>query len=237
MIRRDPVRSGRNAVSLRAVVGLGVLSMVTGVALATHVSSRGGAEASIPPAPAAPVTAELRSGPTDTTDGIPSGFARTRDGAIAAAAAFVTTGQPLLDLDPLTAERAVRRIAASAYADRFAAETMRQLQGTRDALAAGRGPIIYRQAVLAHRVEAFDSSRARVAIWNVGVLTREGVAPPQAAWATSTFDLVWEDGDWRIWAEVVVPGPAPILNDSTAPATSAEFAGALNGFIDFARSS
>lgn len=237
MIRREPVRSGRNAVSLRAVVGLGVLSMVTGVALATHVSSRGGAEASIPRASAAPVTAEMGSGPTDTIDGIPSGFARTRHGAIAAAAAYVTTGQPLLDLDPLTAERAVRRMAANAYADRFAGDTMRQLKVARDALTGGTGPVIYRQAVLAHRVEAFDTSRARVAIWNVGVLTREGVAPPQAAWATSTFDLVWEDGDWRIWAEAVVPGPAPILNDSTAPATSAEFTGTLHGFIDFARSS
>lgn len=237
MIRQEPARNARTAMSLRAVVGIGVLSMVAGVALANEVSSRDGAGPSTPPASAASLTADLGTGSTDTTDGIPSGFARTRDGAIAAAAAYVMTGQPLLDLDPITAERAVRRLAASASADRFAADTMMQLRSARETLAGGSGPIIYRQAVLAHRVQAFDEHRARVAVWNVGVLTREGVAPPQAAWATSTIDLVWERGDWRIWSETIVPGPAPILNDSVAPATSAEFTRALDGFIDFARSS
>ena len=222
--------------SIRAGVGVGVLSMVTGFAIAAQLSGQGvDSAADTAPPPAA--KAEQGPGPAGVVDGIPAGFARTREGAIAAGAAYVATGQPLLDLDPVAAERAVRRIAASGYADRFAAETMRQLRAAREALNRGRGPIIYRQAVVAHRVEAFEPGQARVAIWNVGVLTREGVAPPQAAWAISTLDLVWEDGDWRIWAETIVPGPAPILNDSAAPATTAQFTGALEGFVDFARAS
>lgn len=222
-------------VDLRTLVGVGVLSMVTGAALAIQLWGRDAEptmpHASAPPAPAA------QDGRTRVADGVTSGFSRTPEGAVAAAAAYVTTGQTLLDLDPLAAERAVRRMAASAYEDRFAAETMRQLKDAREALAAGSGPIVYRQAAVAHRLESFEAGRARVAIWNVGVLTRNEVAPPQAAWATSTFELVWERDDWRIWAETIVPGPAPILNDSTAPATSAQFAAALEGFVDFARSS
>jgi len=69
-------------------------------------------------------------------------------------------------------------------------------------------------------------------VWNVGVLARAGVAPPQAAWATSTLELVWERDDWHLDAETVVPGPAPILNDSTAPAAAATFTTALDGFTD-----
>lgn len=226
-------QGSRGSVSWRAAAGISALSLVTGLALASQLSARGSDSAGNTAPVAAP--AEHGPGPTRIADGIPSNFARTREGAIAAASAYVTTGQPLLDLDPLSAERAVRRLAASAYADRFAAETMDQLRSARAALAEGRGPIVYRQAVVAYRVDAFDSHRARVSVWNVGVLTREGVAPPQAAWATSTFDLVWEEGDWRIWAEAVVPGPAPILNDSAAPATTRQFMGALEGFVDFAR--
>jgi hypothetical protein len=236
VMRSAPSYGSHGAVSRRTLVAVGLLSMVTGVALAIQLSGRS-AEPAMLRASAAPVPAEQGNGPTKVIDGIPSGFSRTPEGAIAAAAAYVTTGQPLLDLDPLAAERAVRRMAASAYADRFAADTMRQLKDAREALSGGSGPIVYRQAVVAHRLEAFDAGRARVAIWNVGVLTRAGVAAPQAAWATSTFDLVWERGDWRIWAETIVPGPAPILNDSTAPATNAQFTAALEGFVDFARSS
>jgi hypothetical protein len=72
-----------------------------------------------------------------------------------------------------------------------------------------------------------------VAIWNVGVLSRDGVAPPQAGWSTSVVELVWERGDWRVWGETVTPGPTPIADDSDAPATSADLAVALDGFTDF----
>jgi len=196
-------------------------------------------EADPRPAVAAPdargeaAAAQAAPGPRDFVDGIPSGFARSEAGAVAAAASFVTTGQALLDLDPLAAEEALRRMAAADSADRFAGDTLEQLRAAREALAPGSGPIVYRQAVLAYRVEAYSADRARVAVWSVGVLTRAGVAPPQAAWAISTFDLVWERGDWRIWGETIEPGPAPILNDSTAPATTQEFLADLDGFADF----
>lgn len=177
--------------------------------------------------------AQAAAGPRDFVDGIPSGFARSEDGAVAAAASYVTTGQALLDLDPLAAEEALHRMAAADSADRFAGDTLEQLRAVREALAPGSGPIVYRQAVVAYRVEAYSADRARVAVWNVGVLTRAGVAPPQAAWAISTIDLVWERKDWRIWGETIEPGPAPILNDSTAPATAQEFLTELDGFASF----
>ena len=57
-----------------------------------------------------------------------------------------------------------------------------------------------------------------------------GVAAPQAGWTTSTFDLVWERGDWKVWAESIAPGPAPALNGGVAPATSVELDAKLDGF-------
>lgn len=172
-------------------------------------------------------------GPTIHTDGAPGGFARTEQGAVEAAAAFVTTGQALLDMDPLAAEEAVRSMAASATADTQVEETLAGLAAVRGTLAPGTGPIVFRQSPISWRVDGFTPVRARVAIWGVGVLSREGIAPPQAGWTTSTFDLVWERGDWRIWAETVTPGPAPLLDDSAAPATSGQLAAALRGFTDF----
>lgn len=172
-------------------------------------------------------------GPTTEEDGAPAGFARTEQGAVAAAAAFVTTGQALLDTDPLAAEEAVRRIAAAATADAQVKEVLARLATVRETLAPGTGPIVYRQSPISWRVDGYTPERARVAVWSVGVLSREGIAPPQAGWTTSTFDLVWERGDWRIWAETVTAGPAPLLDDSATPATSGQLATALRGFTDF----
>lgn len=163
----------------------------------------------------------------------PDGFARSEAGAVSAAAAFVTSGQMLLDVDPLAAEKAVRAMAAAETADAQVVETLAKLAAARDALREGTGRIRYAQAVLAWRLDSYSPTRARVAVWNVGVLSRTGIAPPQASWATSTFDLVWERGDWRLRSETIAAGPAPVLDNSGPPATSDELDDALDGFTDF----
>jgi hypothetical protein len=166
-------------------------------------------------------------------DAVPTGFANTEDGAVASAAAFVTSGQRLLDMDPLAAEKAVREMSAAASADAQVKEIVGKLASAREVLAPGTGPIVYRQSAIAWKLEGFTPSRTRVAIWSVSVLSRDGVAPPQAGWSISTLDLLWERGDWRVWSETISAGPAPTLDDSTEPATSAQLDAALMGFTDF----
>lgn len=164
---------------------------------------------------------------------VPGGFARSTVGAVAAATGYVTTGQLLLDVDPLAAEAAVRQMASTATADAQVADTLAKLAAARAALSEGTGPIRFTQAALAWRLDSYTQRRARVAVWSVGVLSRLDVAPPQASWSTSTLDLVWETGDWRIRSETITPGPAPMLDASAAPATSAELETALTEFNGF----
>lgn len=219
-------------------LALASLSLLTGIALqATLLAPRDSGKnqpstPGIPPAAASSDAATSAARP-QVKRGVPAGFARTADGAVAAAASFVCTGQSILDMDPLAAEEAVRQMAATSTADQQVADTLAKLRNARTALAGGTGATVYRQAAIAWRVEAFSPDRARVAVWNVGVLARDGVAPPQAGWATSTFDLVWERGDWKISSEVIVPGPAPILDNSAAPATASQLIASLQGFTDF----
>lgn len=223
---------------VRAVL-VGVAAFLTGLAAGGFMPGRGGADhAASDSTGAATRTVHVGGdaagpGPIETTNGAPSGFAHSQAGAVAASAAFVSTGQELLDMDPLAAEEAIREMSASASADDQARDLLDKLAAARTALSRGTGPITYRQSVISWRVEAYAPERARVAIWSVSVLSRDGIAPPQAGWAVSTFDLVWERSDWRIWAESIAPGPAPILDDSAAPATSAQLDAALRGFTDF----
>jgi len=158
---------------------------------------------------------------------------RTEQGAIAAAAAFICTGQQLVDMSDDAVGSFLRQRVTLAAADRVVKDHLRELKALRDALATGSGPIVYREAVVAHRVDSFDEDEARVAIWHVGVLARHEVAPPQAGWMISTVDLRWERGGWKVVDEIAVPGPAPILNDSVAPATADELVSDLDGFTDF----
>jgi hypothetical protein len=171
-------------------------------------------------------TSALADEPAATT-------ARTEEAAIAAAAAFVCTGQQLIDMSDTEIDVFLRELSAESTADRVVEDHLRDLALLRDALADGSGPIVYRQAVVAHRVDAFNEDEARIAIWHVGVLARPEVAPPQAGWMISTVDLRWERDGWKVLGEVAVPGPAPILNDGAPPATADELLDALDGFTDF----
>lgn len=225
-----PLAAGRSPAT--RVVGLVLAGFIGGLAVAGALGHRTSPASgrAVRPLPASKATEPASSGPVTRADGIPSGFDRSREGAVAAAAGYVSTGQALIRMDPFAAAGAVRSMAATATAEAQVADTLARLVALRRALAAGSGPVTYRQAVLAWRVDGFSPDRARVAVWNVGVLSREAVAPPQAGWATSTFELVWERDDWRIWAETISPGPAPLLDDSAAPATSAQLDAALEGF-------
>lgn len=169
-------------------------------------------------------------GPRSYTDGIPSGFARSEDGAVAAAVSYVLTGQRLIELVPTRVPAAVRSMAASGSADPQIDEAEQQLRDLREVLTDGAGPTRYLQAVLASRVDAFTAERARVAVWSVGVLSRAGIAQPQAGWSIATFELVWERDDWKIWSQTITPGPAPSLNAAVEPASAEQLEQALLDF-------
>lgn len=173
----------------------------------------------------------VEPGPTERIEGMPAGFARSEDGAAAAGSAFATIADDLLAMDPLAIEDAIRQIATVSASDDLAERMVGNVQGLRQALASGTGPLQYWAAALAVRVEEYDDGRARVAVWNVGVLSREQIAPPQAGWVITTFELVWERGDWRVESVDDVAGPVPIIDDSAEPATSTQLTDRLDGFV------
>ena len=158
---------------------------------------------------------------------------RTERAAVDAAAAFICNGQALLDMTADEVDAYLRERVTLASADRLVAEHQADLHALRDALSSGTGATTYRQGVLATRVVAFDEDEARIEVWHVGVLTRADVAPPQAGWMISTVDLRWERDGWKVADEIAIPGPAPILNDSVAPATAEDVLDRLDGFDDF----
>jgi hypothetical protein len=133
-------------------------------------------------------------------------------------------------MDRTELEEAVGTMAAASSSAALLAETESRLESARSALAGSEAPIDYHQAILSVRLDDFGPDHARVSVWSVGVLSREGVAPPQAGWSISTFDLVWERDDWKVLAESIVPGPAPITNAAAPPATSAQLRQRLSGF-------
>lgn len=219
-----------------ALAGAAALVFLAGMA------ARGAIDDRPPAAPPLPLVEEaarpLGPGPTREVNGAPAGFAHTRDGARSAAIAFtVTLSQRLLYLEPAQAEAAVTAAAAEASADTLAADAATALAAARDPLGRGEGTTWWVVAPLATKIEAYDLDRARVSVWLVRVLSRSGVVVPQSSWMTETVELVWERGDWHLWADDSATGPTPVLDGSDLPASAGELASELSGYelVDQAR--
>lgn len=201
----------------RVRVGMVVGALVAGVAIGILLGftlDDGGSDAS--PPTQAPSTSG--PGPADQVNGVPVGYARTEEGAVAAATNFslLTTGDELVDLDALTTametlaspdwKQEARTQAANGYefvVDRYGDDA--DLTGS----------------VLRYDVVDFSADRAVVKLWTVSVASGSKRQNVDEVWGTLTVGLVWTDGDWRVEGNESVPGPAPVDLPTGAPEQSA----------------
>lgn len=226
-----PRAQARRPFRTLAAAGAAAIVFLGGMAAGGTLGDRTSDEAQATPPEATSASQAVGPGPTADVDGAPAGFARTRDGAQAAAIGYTATlSQRLLYLEPAAAEASVRAAAATASEDALVADTIDALESVRTPLAEGTGATWWIVEPLAVKVEAFSTDRARVSVWLVRVLSRQGVVVPQTSWVTETVELVWEDGDWRLWSDTSTPGPTPVLDGSDLPASSAELDAELTGF-------
>ncbi|MYX96952.1 hypothetical protein GT045_19545 [Streptomyces sp. SID486] len=239
---RRPNRSSSK--SLVTVVGVVVL-LIAAIAFANRGGGSSSDEASTKAdKPASSVTSASGTRPVDTKSvGVPTGFARTEQGAQSAASNYAvalgSTGMfnkdsrhTLLQL-LYTADTAVRLQATmdQAYSTGFLA--------TMGLDAAGNPPkgntFVSRVIPIGTTVQQYSADSAKVAVWYVGLIGMAGTAstdPVTSSWKTWTFDLRWSAGDWKIASQTQQDGPAPVPGDDKA-ATSDEISKAIEEYGGF----
>ena len=167
------------------------------------------------------------------------GWAPTRQGAVAAAAAYgrLLSSRWFLT-DAVRRDRALTILAApGSLAGLQTAQ--RQLAG---ALASGpfgmgleqRGVTsVLTMTYLGYRLDSYQDDLARVALWAVVVAGNDANLPPEAVWATSTLTLRRVADDWKLESAQTAPGPVPIVGQ-VEPSTPADLVAAIRDFEAFA---
>lgn len=199
------------------------LLLVAGAVLTACGSGRSApepeADARVSPAP--PVAADLDvgagTGPTATDGVVPVGFARSRDGAVAAATTFLSTLHHLVARPPEERRSALDTLAADG-ADALVDEALAAFSvfdgvvaGARTAMPDAR--VLLREVPVAYTLTQYTDDRARVEVWSLGLLVVEGVTQATEVWSTNEVELVWTGGDWRVWSWGRSAGPQPATGD------------------------
>jgi hypothetical protein len=204
-----------------ALVVVGVL-----VGVVIGVLASGGATTSAP-VPGDPGPASVDA------EGAPQGFAHTRGGAVAAAAAYADAFGAAQIVDQERLAKLIDAIATPELAARLHAQTaaMQRSPGVRRLQAATRrGGVFAQEMPLGYRVVSYESAHAVVDLWVVSVLAG-GRVQPQARFARSRETVAWTGEDWKLAAVAKpVSGPTPGVERKTATNSSRSFIGSLRGY-------
>ncbi|MEU9979101.1 hypothetical protein [Streptomyces sp. NPDC051014] len=242
-------RGGRSSSrSLVTVVGVVVL-LIAAIAFA----NRGGGGDS----PAAKTTGGNGSRPgtsstaasgtrpveTKSTEGIPTGFAHSEQGAQSAAANYaVTLGSTgmfnqdsrhriVTGLYTSAAANDLQNAMDSAYSANFLSKMGLDVNG----YPPQGSTFVSRTVPVGTKAEQYDDSSAKISVWYMGLIGMSGSSstnPVTTTWKTWTFDLQWVGGDWKISADTQTDGPAPVPGDDQA-ATSDEISKAVEQYGGF----
>lgn len=170
-------------------------------------------------------------GPTNVINGVPVGYARTLDGAVAAAANYTVLLGGKQNMDPAFGAEAYPVFALPEVADDLLGRSEDFALTVDDPVALAQDPsLLFHPAPLGYRVDRYSRSEATIAVWAMvaGVGTPE--LPVATAWGTEELTLRWVDGDWRIAAMQRDSGPTPPTN-GVMPA--ADLAGRMRSFRPF----
>lgn len=221
-----PARRGRRWA--RAALA-GTCSFLAGVATATALAREAGSPPQsapgVAPGPSGAAGPATNAGPRAVEAGVPVGFSHDAPGAAAAATSYLTVAaEGLLLMDGPAREAALARMLvpdASAQTVASVAGDPALLDRVRRAgSASGSLRAVVRNIPVAYRVEALSAARARVAVWSTAVWTIAGVGGPAEAWSTTTLELEWVEGDWRLWSLTAKDGPTPAT--TSGPVTGAD---------------
>lgn len=196
----------------------------------------GQGDAAVAPAPPVEPASDDRArgpGPSATDRGVPVGYEQSRDGAAAAATTYLSTLHQLVALGE-TERRAALGVLTADGADAVVDEATAAFTTLDNVVSQARttapdARLFLREVPMAYTVGRFSETRAQVEVWTVGVVIVEGATQATEVWSTNTVELVWEDGDWRVWSWARQAGPQPTL--ASAPAVSAtEVLDAIEGW-------
>lgn len=171
-------------------------------------------------------------GPAEVVKGVPVGYARTRDGAVAAAANYTAVLGSKQNMSPAFGAEAYRAFALPDVVDDLTDRAERFSESVDDAAAlAANSAIALRAAPLGYRIDDYSSDAATITVWAVamGVGTHE--FPLSTSWGTEQLTLRWTDGDWKVAGIVGGDGPEPV--GSTATVAEPDAAVRINAFEPF----
>ncbi|BBC34435.1 hypothetical protein SGFS_057290 [Streptomyces graminofaciens] len=224
-----PRRGRSSSRSLVTIVGVVVL-LIAAIAFANRGGDDSDGESGTAgdKAESAPTAASGERPVNTKTAGIPTGYAHSEQGAESAAANY---GMALGSADMFNTDRR-HDIVNTVYAPDVAAarqgdldkayaseEFLTNIGLDKNGAAPSGQTFVSRIIPVGTKVTSSSNNSAKVALWYTSLfgLSGEGSTNPVTeSWFTTTYELKWVGGDWKVTDFTQKDGPVPVGRDQTA---------------------
>ncbi|MFD7509063.1 hypothetical protein ACFV5N_06905 [Streptomyces sp. NPDC059853] len=226
--RRPAPSPGRSVVTIVGIVLILIAAIVFANRADDGSGSGGNGGSGDGDRPGANPTAPSGEQPVDGfTNGIPSGYPQTAQGAESAATNYAVAlgGEGMFNAQQR--ELIVTTISASDYTadllQAFNADYSPAFNERVGIDAEGNAPdgltFVSRATPIGSYLTTYTDTTAEVAVWCSGLFGlagSESLTPVRSSWFTITFSLVWENGDWKVTGTTQTEGPTPVPGDNRA---------------------
>ncbi|RRQ68156.1 hypothetical protein CQW39_36755 [Streptomyces griseofuscus] len=222
-----PRRPGRSpSRGLITVVGVVVL-LIAAIAFANRGDHSSG-NTSTPKSsrPHTSPTSPTGTHPVQTkTNGIPSNFAHTGQGAESAAANYATAlgsdgmfnTERRREIVQAIADPGTVNTLQSGFDADYSAAFLKKVGLNADGSAPKGSTFVNRTMPVGTKVTSYSNSAATVEVWCGGLFGLAGdtsTNPVSSSWFTMTMKLSWSNGDWKVLESAQKTGPTPVAGDN-----------------------
>ncbi|MEU9347507.1 hypothetical protein AB0D74_40550 [Streptomyces sp. NPDC048278] len=243
-------RAGRSSSrSLVTVVGVVVL-LIAAIAFAnrggndTSSDTTGTGSSGDGSRPGTSSTAASGTRPVETkSDGIPTGYAHTQQGAQSAGANYATAlgsdGMFITatrhSIVQTVADPTVMNSMQSGFDADYSADFLKRAGLNTDGTAPQGSTFVNRTLPAGTKVTSYSDATATVEVWCNGLFGMAGTkstTPVTSNWFTITMKLNWSGGDWKVLESSQTTGPTPVTGDNPVSGTD-EISKAVQEFGGF----
>ncbi|MFD6436859.1 hypothetical protein [Streptomyces venezuelae] len=229
---RRSARGGRTSSrSLVTVVGVVVL-LIAAIAFANRGgddSSSGGDDGD--KAASSPTAASGKKPVGSKIAGVPSGFAKSEQGAESAAANYASALGSDGMFNPARRHEIVQAMSAPSSLDKlqrgfdadYSQAFLKRIGLNDDGSAPAGTTFVNRTLPVGTKIKDFGDGSATVDVWCSGLFGLTGeksTNPVTGSWFTVSMKLTWDQGDWKVLESRQSAGPTPVSGDN--PISGAE---------------
>jgi hypothetical protein len=230
-------RGGRSSSrSLVTVVGVVVL-LIAAIAFANRGGNDGSSDSTDTGSngnagqPVTSSTAASGTKPVETkSDGIPTGYAHSQQGAQSAAANYSTAlgsdGMFITatrhSIVQTVADPSVMNSMQSGFDTDYSTDFLKKAGLNADGTAPQGSTFVSRTLPAGAKVTSYSTGSATVEVWCNGLFGMSGeksTNPVTSNWFTVTMKLNWSDGDWKVLGSSQRTGPTPVTGDNPVSGT------------------